>query len=363
MGRKKVIQQNDHIILPKATLKRFADEMHRIYYLDLNDLSAISVKHTYPTSYHSKLNYYNPEYDDKVKQRETAIGKLHKEILTAIEGQSTLNITAEILRKQIVDFITIEFHRSVIANDTMLEKYKSKQQMENDRIDSLLFQTGKMTMVRNTYSVNYRQQAKSKESFRSYAQNILGTSNQAILTCYNQFYPQILHIPPEQDYRFLLPPIHFVGNDQFACFILSPTIALALYPKPIGNSLMLAADKERTEIINLRILESVSSLDFGFREVVGEKSQLEKLKRRVEKITSISINCGNEIVINGQEEFFLAKMDDVFELVIILSLVGGTTNRERKVQMKMQNFDASFWAKNQNEIIEIFRRYSFQLIF
>ena len=61
MSIKRIVQQNDHIILPKATLMRFMDETKRIYYLDLNNLNEISVKHAYPKSYHSSLNYYNPE--------------------------------------------------------------------------------------------------------------------------------------------------------------------------------------------------------------------------------------------------------------------------------------------------------------
>ena len=71
----------------------------------------------------------------------------------------------------------MEFHRSVIADDIMLEKYKNQQQKENDIVDSTMFQTGKMTVARNQYSLNYREKAKSRDTFRYYAQNILGTKN------------------------------------------------------------------------------------------------------------------------------------------------------------------------------------------
>ena len=55
MEHNKIVQQKDHIILPKATLMRFKDnESQRIYYLDLND---ITVKHIYPKSYHASPNY------------------------------------------------------------------------------------------------------------------------------------------------------------------------------------------------------------------------------------------------------------------------------------------------------------------
>lgn len=45
MNEKNIIEQKDHIILPKATLMRFIDDKtQRIYYLDLNDFDNISVK-------------------------------------------------------------------------------------------------------------------------------------------------------------------------------------------------------------------------------------------------------------------------------------------------------------------------------
>lgn len=86
MERKNIIQQRDHIILPHATLKRFVDKNKQIYYLDLNDMASISVKNAYPKSYHAIANYYNPEYDDKVKLQETSIGRLHKFFLMIFRG-------------------------------------------------------------------------------------------------------------------------------------------------------------------------------------------------------------------------------------------------------------------------------------
>lgn len=361
MDHNRIVQQDDHIILPKKTLMRFIDEKQWIYYLDLNDLNNISVKRIRPKSYHASPSYFNPEYDKKVQQCETNMGKLHKEISEAIDNNIDIHISAETLKDQIIDFLTIEFHRSVIADDAMLEKYKNQQQTENDKVDSMLFRTGRMTTARCDYSVNYRQKAKSKESFRYYAQNILGSRNQAILTCYRHFFPQILYIPSGSDYQFLLPQLNFVGNEQFACFILSPHIVLALYPELKDDSLILAVDRERVKVINLRVLECASVFDSGYREIVGEKTILEKMKWRIERIRSIATIEKNVIIIGDNVEFCLAEIDDVLEFVIILCLLSGTPNSISKVQMKIQNFDIEFFRSNQKEIMELFRKYSFEL--
>lgn len=101
--------------------------------------------------------------------------------------------------------MTIEFHRSVIANDSYLEKYRDQQQKRNDIVDCIMLQTGNMTDERSEYSLYYREQAKSKEAFRYYSQNILATDNQAISAQYYGFFPYILYIPKDRSYQFMLP--------------------------------------------------------------------------------------------------------------------------------------------------------------
>lgn len=362
MNEKNIIQQKDHIILPKATLMRFMDDKtQRIYYLDLNDLDNISVKSIYPKSYHSSPNYYNPEYDNRVKKYETSMGELYKEISMAIDQKADLNIDAETLKKQIIDFMTIEFHRSVIADDNMLEKYKNQQQKENDNVDSLMFQAGMMTTERIEYSVNYREKAKSNETFRNYAQNILGTQNSAIAATYYGFSPKILYIPENCNYDFLLPPLHFVGNDQFACFILSPSIALTLYPVPAESPLMLTANKEKVEIINLRILESISVFSSTYKETVGRKEHLEKLKDRIVKIKSICKTSERGIIFND-ESFCIHDKSEALEFIIILYLFFRVHKAAIEIRMKEKNFDMEFYKKDKNEIEELFKKYSFNLI-
>ena len=290
------------------------------------------------------------------------MGELYKKISTAITKHTDLDVSSEELRASIIEFIAIEFHRSVIANDTFLEKYKTKQQRENDEVDSILFRMGKMTMERNEYSANFRQKAKSKEIFRNYAQNILGTSNLAISALYGGFSPQILYIPSGSEYQFLLPPLHFVANELFAYFILSPNIALALVSEVDNNLPLLAVEKERVEIINLRVLECASSLDFGFREIVGGKARLEQLQRQIERVKSVAIISENETIIDDYQRFCFITIDDVFEFVIILSMFFAHKKGIHKVRMKIENFDKKFFYESRNEIAEMFKKYSFELL-
>ena len=75
-GGKKMFEQCDHIILPKATLKRFADtKTKRISYLDLSDSENISIRKGFPRSFHTKPGYYTPAYDSVVKRYETRIDR------------------------------------------------------------------------------------------------------------------------------------------------------------------------------------------------------------------------------------------------------------------------------------------------
>ena len=71
------MKQDDHLILPYSTLKRFVNDKYEISVLDLNDFSNVTVQQKRPKSYHTETNYYNPQYDDEVKKRERLIGILH----------------------------------------------------------------------------------------------------------------------------------------------------------------------------------------------------------------------------------------------------------------------------------------------
>lgn len=361
--KKKIVQQEDHIILPRATLKRFMDDRtQRICYLDLKDIDNITIKQGYPKSYHTIADFYNPVYDEEVKKRETAIGELYKDISMAIDNNTVIDIDTEKLRRKIIDFMTIEFHRSVIANDSYLEKYRDQQQKRNDITDCIMLQKGNMTAERSEYSLHYREQAKSKEAFRYYSQNILATDNQAISAQYYRFFPYILYIPKDRNYQFMLPPIHFVGNDKFAAFILSPSVALALFPVQKADSLMAMIDEEGVKSINMMGLECVSAVDSDYREFVGGKEQLEKLKEQIEQIKAVSKISEDGIVIDGSETLCLQDMDDVVTFVIILFLIFKAPRYSLKVRMGEQHFEKNFFMEHQKEIRESFMRHFFELV-
>lgn len=361
---KKIVKQDDHVILPRATLKRFMGDgkTPMINYLDLKDIENITIKQGFPKSYHTIANFYDPVYDKEVKKRETAIGKLHKKITTAIDDNTSVDIDAEELKKQIINFMTIEFHRSIIAMDSLLEKLKNQQQKANDMVDGMLLRTGNMTAERCQYSLQYREQAKSKETFRYQSQNILVKDNWGISVQYQGFFPYILYIPKDRNDQFMLPPIHFAANDKFAAFILSPSIALALFPTQKTDSIMAVIDKEGVEAINFRGLEWVSAVDSDYREIVGGKEQLEKLKAQIERIKSVSKISKDGIVIDGSETFCVKDMDHVVILVIILCLIFKAPEAPLKVRMGKQYFEKNFFMKNQKEIRQLFRKYFFELI-
>ena len=88
----KVFIQKDHTILPKATLKRFAShDTKKICYLDLSDLNRLEIKYTFPKSFHTKKNFYDPDVDKKIKYYETTMGKYVKAIEQAQINEKEIN--------------------------------------------------------------------------------------------------------------------------------------------------------------------------------------------------------------------------------------------------------------------------------
>ena len=120
---KKMYKQNDHIILPKATLKRFADsKTNKIKYLNLSNPENLSIKEAFPRSFHTKTNFYNPVYDNIVKRYETMIGKYNKSISDICMRNENFKLDEKQMKKDIIDIITIQFDRIVLADDNFLNK-------------------------------------------------------------------------------------------------------------------------------------------------------------------------------------------------------------------------------------------------
>ena len=120
-------QQYDHIILPKATLKRFADsKTKKIKYLDLSNPEEITIRERSPRSFHTEPNYYNSEYDSVTKKYETKLGKYHKRITDIYKYGVEPHIDAQKLKEDILDIVDIQYQRAVMADDNLLIKLLEK---------------------------------------------------------------------------------------------------------------------------------------------------------------------------------------------------------------------------------------------
>lgn len=371
----KIIQQKDHLILPYKTLRRFVDDKQEINVLDLNDFTNVNVKQDRPRSYHTKVNYYNPEYDEEVKKRERLIGILYKKCSNSIreiesDGKTSCKIREELLKKQIIDFATIEFHRLAIVDDTKLERYRDMQQKRNDEEDERLLKVGMLDKNRCKYSTNYRAKASDIDSFRGYAQNILGTDNEAFINTYNVFDCAVLYIPQGKKYSFWLPPFHFIGNECFLIFIIAPRIALALYPpkviedmkkeSKVFENLFFAVDGERVEIINSRTLEEVEIMPNGFKELIGTTQDMEQMKLFFDHIRAHAQKEGSSIKMAGLESFIKNEMT-LLRTAIILHMLFSKTDKEDLV-IETNVFDRDYLKRDKNHNIEqTFKKYGFEL--
>lgn len=365
--------QDDHLILPYSTLKYFMDEGKEINVLNFDNLNDVCLMQRRPKSYHTEKDYYIPEYDCEVKKRETLIGRLRAKILKAIEdiengAAPSGQFDRDELKRQIIDISTIEFHRCVIVDDKKLQKYCEQQQKENNEVDKNLFRNGNLTKERCEYSMNYREKAKSLDTFRSYAQNILGTRNDVISETYKDFEAFILYVPKGADYSFWLPPFHFIGNEAFLIFVLSPSIALALYPPNIIASLnvkfdyYIEADKNKVDVINSRGFESVETMPNGFKELIGAKADMENLKVFFEQLRDHAMVINTSVILSGIKGF-LKNDVSVFRTVIALHLLYGNTDKGMNLIIEPEVFERGYLKADKNcRIAEDFRKYGFDLI-
>lgn len=90
-------KQDDHIIIPKATLKRFKGNDNRISVLNLSDPSEIKLVKHFPKSFHTKKDYYDVDIDNQIKKIETKIGKWNKK-LSKITQENINDINFENLK-------------------------------------------------------------------------------------------------------------------------------------------------------------------------------------------------------------------------------------------------------------------------
>lgn len=313
-GTNKVTNQKDHIILPKATLKRFMDpETNKIKYLDLSNPDDISIKEAFPRAFHTKTNFYYPECDKQVKKIETMLGKYHYMFSAHNKSRKKFNITERQLKADIINIITIQFNRTILADDELLSELLEKFKADYREESLLYLRNGIYPAEFQDRNQKFNQASKDLDSFRYYAQSILGQKNQNIIKMYENFIPQILIIPDEISSTFILSPQHFTGSNTFVRIVLSPRIALSLYPQSLTNDkkLIKYLTKEEVDILAPRTIESALSMNNEFRQIVGEGNYLNCIKNTLEKYKSmicdfkkdIVLIKGDTVVLNGDQDF------------------------------------------------------------
>lgn len=145
-NRVTIFKQDDHIILPNATLKRFADEKtKKISYLKLSNPDKLILNSHFPKSFHTKPGFYDPQYDAIVKRYETLMGNWYKIITVAIKTNNESNIDQLKLKKDIIEIINIQYQRMLLADETLLNKFIQQEKKRYEQESEYLFKFGKIT--------------------------------------------------------------------------------------------------------------------------------------------------------------------------------------------------------------------------
>lgn len=358
---KKLYKQNDHIILPKATLKRFADsKTNKIKYLDLSNPENLSIKEAFPRSFHTKTNFYNPVYDNIVKRYETMIGKYNKSISDICMRNENFKLDEKQMKKDIIDIITIQFDRIVLADDNFLNKLLA-QFRENYKTESLsYFRSGSVSKEFLDRKQKFEQASKDINAFRYYAQGIIGQSNEVIQKIYEKFFPCILIVPDESNSSFVLSPQHFVATDTFVRIVISPRIALALYPVK-NERIIKYLTKEEVDWLIPRAIESALAINSDFRQIVGEENYLNCIKNKLEKYKSILCNLNDDTILVKGNEVILNDDLECFELLVSIMLFKPNYH---KFVMELSAISNEFLHKSEFlHSIEIFKERECYIVF
>lgn len=363
--KNKVFKQKDHIILPKATLKRFANpETNMITYLDLSNPKSIFIKEKYPDSFHTKPNYYIPEYDDIVKKYETMIGNYCKLITDICNKKVDKKINAQQLKKDIIDITNIQFQRAIIADDELLGKLLKQFEKQHEQ-ESLFYIRRGMGYPKEFLDrqQEFNQAKKDINSFRYYAQRIIGQENQRICDAYRDCSPQILVIPDEVSSTFILSPQHFVGYDIAARIIISPRIALALYPISLtkDGELIKYLTKEDVDCLVPKAIESALSMENNYREIIGEENYLNCIKNKLQIYKSIICNLVDDIALVKGGKAILNSSQSFLELAVSIKLFEPDCH---KVIIEIDTNARQFWQEEEySESKKIFETWEFALVF
>lgn len=272
----------DHMLLPKATLKRFADErFKKIAVLNFRPDGTYGIQERSPNSFHTRNNYYVRAVDSQVMKNETQIGEWYRRISDSVKSGDHSNINFEELKQFVISIITLQFHRSVLVDDALRNKFLQQKEAELSDISLSHIKAGiRMPNQTLDHIIHFR---KAKKNFPKFFQkNYLMNGNYLVGEAYSGLHAVIMHIPEDMDATFLLPPQHFVATSSTARLILSPKLAIGLYSDNCRENVM---ELDRSEVDSLvpRSIESALEMsDPEFRQVVGSRSYLEQVKARID---------------------------------------------------------------------------------
>lgn len=317
-------QQYDHIILPKATLKRFADsKTKKIKYLDLSDPEKITIRECFPRSFHTEPNYYTPEYDAVTKKYETKLGEYYKRITVACEHGGEPEIDAQKLKANILDIVNIQYQRTIMADDDFLRKLLEKIKGDYEKTSLHYLRQGIYPPEFLKNKQKFDEACKDIYMARRYVQRIvLKQKNLNILKQYGNFVPHILIIPNTISSTFILSPQHFVPISDSVRIVLSPRTALALYPVPLsqGGGFIKHLTKDEVDILAPRTIESALSMVKSFRQVVGEELYLNCIKSKLEICRTIIYDLAEDMIQVKAGTISLSDDQSFLELAVSIQL-------------------------------------------
>lgn len=315
----KIVQQKDHIILPKATLYRFSDiKTKKISVLDLSNPDKLIIKEKFPKSFHTKKNYYDPTVDKEIKRYETQIGEWNKKLSDIIKKHANEEINFNKLKSFIIRIITIQFHRCIIADDEKLRAFQEIKTKKYNEISYYQFKNGIPSIEFINFKCDFKKAAENIETFRRYAQRFIMQDNIEIINSYRDFKPCIIYIPDEIDFSFILPPQHFVGIDNVARVILAPRLAIALYPNDFNCKYIQSLSEKEVECLVPRSIESALDMPKEYREIVGEKKTLEVIKEKIYKYRKMMEIVNEQVLLINKSNEFSIDNQNVFEIIVAL---------------------------------------------
>lgn len=288
------------------------------------------------------------------------IGKYNKSISDICMRNENFKLDEKQMKKDIIDIITIQFDRIVLADDNFLNKLLA-QFRENYQTESLsYFRSGSVSKEFLDRKQKFEQASKDINAFRYYAQGIIGQSNEVIQKIYEKFFPCILIVPDESNSSFVLSPQHFVATDTFVRIVISPRIALALYPVK-NERIIKYLTKEEVDWLIPRAIESALAINSDFRQIVGEENYLNCIKNKLEKYKSILCNLNDDTILVKGNEVILNDDLECFELLVSIMLFKPNYH---KFVMELSAISNEFLHKSEFlHSIEIFRERECYIVF